>query len=133
MRYIFFLILTILLSITLPSHAQDTSPKIKDFINREILVSDSWTGQSFTLVKEKRDYFIIRKIFGSGIPVTSSFRYEVTFDSQYQIKFSEIVDTDLKNKEQNSCEIYTLRIEENGLSLFLNGFKLIINNSYQDK
>ena len=62
---------------TITAIAQDKRATIKDYLNQEILIVDSFAGQSVTLIKENKDYFILRKYFGSGIPVISSIKYKV--------------------------------------------------------
>jgi len=42
---------------------------IYDLLNKEIIVHDTWAGQSFTLVQENDTYYVYRRIFGSGLPV----------------------------------------------------------------
>ncbi len=54
---------------TVTAVAQEKRTKIKDYLNQEILIVDNFAGQSITLVKENKDYFILRKYFGSGVPV----------------------------------------------------------------
>jgi len=42
---------------------------IHNLLNKEIIVHDTWAGQSFTLVQENDTYYVYRRIFGSGLPV----------------------------------------------------------------
>ena len=85
-------VLTILLSWYFAAHsyAQGKRPKIKDFLNQEVKVTNSFAGESMTLIKEGRNYFVLRKIFGSGLPVIREYKYYVAFNSDYKISFSDI-------------------------------------------
>ena len=112
--------------------AQDKRAKIKDYLNQEIFVVDSFAGQSITLVKENNDYFILRKYFGSGVPVIGSVKYKVEFNSNYQIVFSEIIDVS-KTDLMKSNEKFTLCVEDKGLGLYLNGLRIVIIEHFLDK
>ncbi len=105
------------------SIAQDKSQKIIDFLNQEIIINDTFSGQSITLIKENNDYFIMRKFFGSGVPIIGNLKYKVNFISDFQITFSEIVEENkvIKNKEE-----FLLSIEEKVLALYLNNLKIVI-------
>ncbi|MDR0306537.1 MAG: hypothetical protein LBI42_06840 [Chitinispirillales bacterium] len=112
--------------------ARDSRAKIKDYLNQEILIIDNFAGQSITLIRENKDYFILRKYFGSGIPLIGSIKYEVVFNSNYQITFSEVIDSsnvDLINTNEN----FILSVEEKGLSLYLNRLKIVIDENFLDK
>ena len=117
---------------TVTTIAQDKRAKIIDYLNQEIFIVDNFAGQSITLLKESNDYFILRKYFGSGVPVTGSVKYKVEFNSNYQITFSEIIDTD-KIDLMKSNEKFILCVEDNGLALYLNRLKIVIIERYLDK
>ncbi len=105
------------------SIAQDKSQKIIDFLNQEIIINDTFSGQSITLIKENNDYFIMRKFYGSGVPVIGKLKYRVNFTSDYQITFSDIVEGNkvIKNKEE-----FLLNVEEKVLALYFNDLKIVI-------
>lgn len=105
---------------------KDPRPKITDYLNKEIRIVDNFAGQSFTLIKEDNTYFIIRKFFGSGVPVIGSSKYKVVFDSDYQISFSEIVESSMDSSANNNKEDFLLREENDSLSLYLNRLKIVI-------
>lgn len=107
-------------------NAQDNRPKIKEFVDQQIIVKDSWAGQSFTLKKENREYFIQRDIFGSGVPIILSIKYKVVFNSKYQIEFSEIIDPMDKSASEINCEHFILGVGNDGLELYLNRLMLTI-------
>jgi hypothetical protein len=107
--------------------AQNKRPIIKDFLNKEIIIEDNFAGQSITLIKENKDYFILRKFFGSGVPVTDSIKYKVTFNSDYQICFSGM---EGKKTIKTNKEEFLLGLDERGLCLFLNGLRVVINDEF---
>ena len=117
---------------TVTAVAQEKRTKIKDYLNQEILIVDNFAGQSITLVKENKDYFILRKYFGSGVPVIGSIKYKVVFNSDFQIAFSKIIDTSNKNLRKRR-ENFILCVEENGIYLYLNGLKVEIDEWFLDK
>ena len=96
------------------------------------MIVDSFAGQTITLVNENKDYFILRKYFGSGVPVIGSIKYKVVFNSDYQIAFSEVIGTANANSVKSS-ENFLLCVEEKGISLYLNGLKIVINEQFFNK
>ena len=110
---------------TLNLAAQEVRKEIKDYINIEILLDNGWAGESITLIKEKGDYFILRKVFGSGFPVAASFRYAVTFKSEYQIEFNRIIEPKELNPESPLDERFRMNSENEGVAVYLNGLKLV--------
>lgn len=108
--------------------AQDNRAKIKDFVDREVLIIDTFSGQSITLIKEKREFYILRKFFGSGVPIIGTVKYRVDFNSPYQITFSEMVETSFDNGKLINHEEFILSIADNGLKLYLNGLQVSIMN-----
>lgn len=107
--------------------AQDKRAKIKDYLNKEILIEDVFAGQSITLIKENKDYFILRKYFGSGVPVIDSVKYDVVFKSAYQIEFSKKITDSTK-----LIETFRLGVEDRGLTLYLNGLRVFINEHFAE-
>ncbi|MFA8451916.1 MAG: hypothetical protein ACEPOW_14570 [Bacteroidales bacterium] len=105
---------------------QDSRPTIKEYINKEIRIVDRFAGQSITLVKENKDYYIVRKFFGSGVPVVADAKYKVAFNSDYQITFSELEGrTETEKMNQKPKEEFILTVGNNGLDLYLNGLKIL--------
>lgn len=112
--------------------AQNKRVKIKDYLHQEILIVDNFAGQSITLVEDNKDYFILRKYFGSGVPVIGLIKYKVVFNSDFKIAFSEIID--ISNEDlMKSNENFVLCVEEQGISLYLNGLKIETNERFLDK
>lgn len=105
--------------------AQEVRKEIKDYVNTEILLDNGWAGESITLIKEKGDYFILRKVFGSGVPVAGTFKYMVTFKSEYQIEFTNIIEPKELNHEFPLDERFRMNSENEGIAVYLNGLKLV--------
>ena len=100
--------------------------KIFSLLNREIIVEDNFAGQSFTFIKEGNDYFILRKIFGSGLPVIATIKYRANITSDYQIRFSKVEKKEKKGKEQVKDEEFIVIIYEgNKFALYLNGLQVV--------
>ena len=118
-------LLLVLIACSFPSLIQDNRAKIIDYLDQEIQIVDRFAGQSITLVKEKQDYYIVRKIFGSGRPVVAKVKYKVVFNSDYQITFSEIADSSSDGLNGSHNEVFLLCSEENGISLYLNQLKIV--------
>lgn len=104
-----------------PVFAKDIQPSIQTLVNQEIVIQDNWAGQSITLIKEKDQYFILRKIFGSGVPVARTIKYRAVFDGENQLSFSGNA-ADRGGQPVN--EKFTLSIDRYGTSLYLNGLKV---------
>ena len=100
--------------------------KIFSLLNREIIVEDNFAGQSFTFVKEGNGYFVLRKIFGSGLPVIATIKYRANITSDYQIRFSKVEKKEKKGKEQVKDEEFIVIIYEgNKFALYLNGLQVV--------
>ena len=125
MHKIIPVLLLVLIACSLPAQTHDKRAKIKDYLNQEILIIDRFAGQSITLIKENHDYYIVRKIFGSGLPVIGTAKYKVVFNSDYQISFSEIAESSSDSLNSSNNEIFLLCNEENGISLYLNQLKIV--------
>jgi hypothetical protein len=97
--------------------------RLKTTINEELIIEDNWAGQSVTLIKQNRDYYIRHKIFGSGIPVIDSAKYEVEFTSAYQLTFSGGISRDTVLKDHRND--FLMIVDDKGLCLYLNGLKVV--------
>jgi hypothetical protein len=128
-----FLFFIILICCAISTSAQHERAKIKDYLNKEILVQDNFAGQSITLIKENKEFYILRNFFGSGVPIVGSAKYKVIFNSEYQIVFSEIIETTLSNSMNDKKEMFLLCVEEKGLSLYLNQLKVAIDEKFMQK
>ena len=108
--------------------AQDKRAKIRDYLNREILIRDTFAGQSITLIRENEDYFVVRTIFGSGVPVVGSIKYKAKLQSDWQIRFSKTTDASHSEHEEH----FILGVSNEGLELFLNGLQVVIKEPVLD-
>jgi hypothetical protein len=101
---------------------------IYDILDKWIILDDNWAGQSFTLVYENEDYYIYRRIFGSGVAVRGIIKYNVIFDSDYRITFSEIVSASPERMRETYTrnEIFKLFNNDNGFRIYLNDLRLFI-------
>jgi len=102
---------------------------IYDLINKIIIINDNWAGQSFTFVIENGDYYIYRKINGSGVPYIGKIVYNAIIESDYKIKFYEIIETSEHIKKEYNSEIFELYINKE-IKLYINGLQLNINYIY---
>jgi len=66
----------------------DDRPKIDSLIGKKIWIEDAFAGQSFTLQKEKKNYFVKWIRHGSGVSEIRSQKCKVRLDSNYQFRFS---------------------------------------------
>jgi hypothetical protein len=80
-------------------NAQDIS-NIYSLINKENFIETTWAGQSITLINENNKLFVIRKYFGSGIPVIYETKYEVQIYSENQVRFPDLVGSAFISKEE---------------------------------
>jgi hypothetical protein len=96
---------------------------IYDFINKIIIINDNWAGQSFTFVIENGNYYIYRRINGSGVPYIGTIVYNAIIESDYKIKFYEIVNIPENIKNEYNNEIFELYINKE-IRLFINGLQL---------
>lgn len=124
MNRLFLLLLFILIS-TFKASTQETRIEIKDYINVEFHLDNGWAGESITLIKEKKNYFIIRKIFGSGVAIVGTIKYSVTFNSDFQIDFSEISEATDYISENLGKEKFRMSVDEGGVFIYLNGLKVL--------
>ena len=114
----------LLFFVIFPVFSQNT---IYNLLNKEIVIHDNWAGQSFTLVQENDNYYIYRRIFGSGVAYIGTIVYNVTFDSEYKITFFEIFTISENIKDRyNKNEIFEL-YSINDKRIYVNGMRLNIN------
>jgi hypothetical protein len=101
---------------------------IYDLLNKEIVIHDNWSGQSFTLIYENGSHYIHRKIFGSEVSVAMTMVYNDHFDSFNQISFWEIISiSENTNAGFRTDDVFQLSIR-NDIELYLNGLRISINN-----
>jgi hypothetical protein len=87
-------------------------------LGKEIIVSDTWAGQSFTLTAdENKSLSVSHKILGSGVAVVSEKKYPVEKSSEYKIRF--FIETDkYKNEFILICSV------SGELKIFVNDYEL---------
>ncbi len=91
------------------------------------MLNDTWAGQSIELVRENNNYYIYRKIYGSGVPYIGIIKYKAIINSEYKITFSEIISIPENIIEMyNRNEIFEIFCR-NGIEIYLNGINLHIN------
>ena len=115
----------ILINCGLKINAQDNPYNLMQCVNKELFLETNFAGQSITLIKESNQFYILRKYFGSGVPVIGTTKYKVKFNSVNQISFSEKIDDDFKRNDY--LENFVLEIHGEELWLFLYGLKLDTN------
>ena len=89
-----FLLFYFLVSVTLA----DDRPTIDSLIGKKIWIEDAFAGQSFTLQKEKKNYFVKWIRHGSGVSEIRSQKCKVRLDSNYQFRFSLDHPEEFKNQ-----------------------------------
>jgi hypothetical protein len=101
---------------------------VYNLLNKEIILSDNGAGQSLVLVNENGNYYIYRKIFGSGVPYIGTIKYNVIFISDYKIIISEIISKP-KNLEDlfKRDEVFEI-LYVNELNIYLNGIRIYVLN-----
>lgn len=122
------LILAFLFFINFNLHA-DERPQIYSLINKSIFVNNGWAGETFTLIKENNDFFIIRQKLRSGLPGGPIMKYQVNFYSDYQIRFSKIINSELKQKDSIPEEFILTITGKDKIELLLNGLEVVVKTS----
>lgn len=114
----------ILISLSLSSLQADDRPTVYSLVGKPVVVSDGWAGQSFTLMREGAEYYILRDIFGSGLPVIDTLKYRVSFAGEYRILFP----IPAGSADNRDAPEFAMQIDENGaVRIFMNGIELVVN------
>ncbi len=119
------LIFAVLIVSALNLYAEDR-PKIYSLINKEIFISNTFAGETIALVKEDDEHFINRQILRSGLQGGPESKYQVKFNSDFQIRFSKIMSSDINPKNTISEEFILSITDEGKVKLFLNGLEVVI-------
>ena len=102
------------------THADDR-PTIDTLIGKRIWIEDAFTGQSFTLQKEKKNYFVKWIRHGSGVSEIRSQKCKVRLDSKYQFRFA------LTHPEEKNGE-FMVSISNGGIiKVYHNGIRIYAN------
>jgi hypothetical protein len=98
---------------------------IESLLNKEIMITTTFAGESITLIKDAKEYLVVRKYFGSGVPVIGTATYRVEVVSPYMIRFSEMINSN-GNVTSTNQENFTLLIDgESQIKVFLNNLLLV--------
>ena len=96
----------------------DDRPTIDAFIGKKIWIEDSFSGQSFTLQKEKKNYFVKWIRHGSGVSEIGSHKCKVWLDSNYQFRFTLDHPDDFKNQFMVSIR------SKDEIKVYVNGIRI---------
>lgn len=93
-------------------------PTIDSLIGKKIWVEDAFAGQSFTLQKEKKSYFVEWIRHGSGVSEIRSQKCKVQLDSNYQFRFNLDHPKDFKHQFMLSIRsIDEIKVYVNGVRI----------------
>jgi hypothetical protein len=116
-----YLIFPLLFLVSLFSFAE-TRLTLDSLLNKEFYIPGGFAGGSITLIKESGEYFLVRKDFGSGLPVIQTLKYSGNLISSYKIIFSTIIQRDNEIVSIEDIRKFTILIDEN------NNVKILIND-----
>ena len=103
-----------LVSVTLA----DDRPTIDTLIGKKIYIEDAFAGQSFTLQKEKKNYFVKWIRHGSGVSEIRSQKCKVQLGSNYQFRFSLDHPEDFKHQFMVSIR------SKDEIKVYVNGIRI---------
>ena len=96
----------------------DVRPTIDSLIGKKIWIEDAFAGQSFTLQKEKKNYFVEWIRHGSGVSVIRNQKCKVQLDSNYQFRFR----LDHPEEFKNQFMVSVHAIDE--IKAYVNGIRI---------
>ena len=96
----------------------DDRPTIDAFIGKKIWIEDAFSGQSITLQKEKKNYFVKWTRHGSGVSEIGSHKCKVWLDSNYQFHFTLDHPDDFKNQFMVSIR------SKDEIKVYVNGIRI---------
>jgi hypothetical protein len=100
---------------------------VDSILYKEIVLNYGFAGQSLTLVYENNNYYIYRNIYGSGVPIIGTIKYNVILNSEHKITFFEIIEIS-ENIENDYVKNETFEIYcRDELKIYLNGIQISIN------
>ena len=95
----------------------DERIKIYSLLNKPILASTTFSGQSFTLMKDDTQYYIVRHYLPSGVSEGPKKKYSVEFKSNFQLRFDD----------SKTNETFIISIGDNNrIELFLNDLEVVL-------
>ena len=99
----------------------DDRPTIDSLLGKKIWIEDAFAGQSFTLCKEKKNYFVEWIRHGAGVPEIRTKQCKVRLDSKYQFRFA------LTHPEEKNGE-FMVSISNGGIiKVYHNGIRIYAN------
>lgn len=99
----------------------DIRPTIDSLLGKKIWIEDAFAGQSFTLRKEKKNYFVEWIRHGAGVPEIRTNQCKVRLDSKYQFRFA------LTHPEEKNGE-FMVSISNGGIiKVYHNGIRIYAN------
>ena len=96
----------------------DDRPTIDSLISKKILIEDAFAGQSFTLHKKNKNYFVEWIRHGSGVSEIRRQKCKVRLDSNYQFRFNLDHPEDFKHQFMVSIRA------KDELKVYLNGIRI---------
>ena len=93
-------------------------PTTDSLIGKKIWIEDAFAGQSFTLHKKNKNYFIKWIRYGSGVSEIRSQKCKVQLDSNYQFRFSIDHPEDFKHKFMVSIR------SKDEIKVYVNGIRI---------
>ena len=96
----------------------DDRPTIDSLIGKQIYIEDAFAGQSFTLQKEKKNYFVEWIRHGSGVSEIRSQKCKVRLDSNYQFRFS------LNHPEESKHQFMVSIPAKDEVKVYVNGIRI---------
>ena len=96
----------------------DDRPTIDSLIGKKIWIEDAFAGQSFTLQKEKKNYFVKWIRHGSGVSEIRSQKCKVQLGSNYQFRFSLDHPEDFKHQFMVSIR------SKDEIKVYVNGIRI---------
>jgi len=116
----------IFVCLTTWTHA-DNRPTIDSLIGKKFFIEDSFAGQSFTLLKKKKDYTVSWVRHGSAVPAIRSQKCKVRIDSNYQFRFS------LDHPDEKNHEFMVSISGKDEIKVYLNGVRIYVDGMLDKK
>lgn len=92
---------------------------IQLMLNKEIYLDDGWAGESITLIKGNNNYFLLKKKFGSGLPIIYEVKYEIEYKADDEIETGKIIEISKKHPKLN--DKYNIKLnKDNKIIIFFN-------------
>ena len=93
-------------------------PTIDTLIGKKIWIENAFAGQSFTLQKERKNYFVKWIRHGSEVSEIRSQKCQVRLDSNYQFRFS------LDHPEESKHQFMASIPAKDEVKVYVNGIRI---------